>query len=68
MLKWAVGTLIAGVVGGVSYVVGRHRGGRQIARRMLDDRTVGRQVLERLAAVHGAKLELFDMPGMGEDA
>jgi hypothetical protein len=56
MFTWLIRGVVAGVVAGVSYAVGRRRGGQAVARHMIADPAVGRAVIDRLAIVHGIDL------------
>jgi hypothetical protein len=49
----------AGVLAG--FKIGHVSGGRNLWARMLADRKLGNQALERLATEHGAKLEIDDV-------
>jgi hypothetical protein len=61
MLTWLIRGVVTGAVVGVSYVVGRRRGGRAVAREMASNPTLGRQVIDRLARIHGVVLsDLFE--------
>ncbi len=64
MLTWLIRGVVAGAVAGVSYVVGRRRGGKAVAQQMLTDRALGRKVITRLAEVHGVELmSMFEVDG-----
>jgi hypothetical protein len=53
---------LAVVIGGLGYWLGAVRTSRQIADRLRSDPATGRAVLEELAGVWGAKLEMFSLP------
>jgi hypothetical protein len=63
MLRWVIRGVFVGAAGGVGYVVGHRKGGKELAARLLADRPFAQAVMEKLAQVHGAKLEYFDLPG-----
>jgi uncharacterized protein YneF (UPF0154 family) len=57
-----LGVVLAAVLLGAGYWLGSVRTSRQIADRLRSDPATGRAVLEELAGVWGAKLEMFSLP------
>jgi hypothetical protein len=63
MLAWVIRGLCVGAAAGAAYVVGEHRAGRKLAMRLRTDRPFATAIMERLARLHGAKLEIIDLGG-----
>jgi hypothetical protein len=61
MLKWVIRGICVGAAAGGAYVLGERQGARKLADRLRTDRPFATAVLEKLASLHGAKLEIFEM-------
>lgn len=59
-MLWLLRGIVVGVAAGVGYLAGSRRGAKQVAEQLMTDKDLGRQVLEKLASLHGAKLSMFE--------
>lgn len=59
---WLIAGVVLVAVAAGGFVLGVRAGQRRAADAMVRDPEVGRAVLERLALVHGARLEYFALP------
>ena len=58
--------LAVGAAGGAAcWLWGYRAGQRKVADEMIADKETGRAVMERLALVHGARIEMFDLGAGG---
>lgn len=62
-MLWVIRLVAIGAAAAVGYLLGDREGQRKVADSMVNDPKIGRAVLERLAKVHGAKLEMFETAG-----